>query len=1571
MKRYALVVGIANYQNDALEKLEKPPLDAEAVAQELEKHGDFQEVTRLPANWLSSSRAEVAEGELTSEELTEKLRYLLLEQAKNSEAVIYFSGHGIALVSKLSGKQEGFLATSDCEIEIEGGQVTRQKNGISLRELNDLIREAKASSLVVLLDCCHAGSLLENDLLKQTLTAFNEKDYFLIAACRSQEKAYEDEKYSIFTEALLKGLSEEQAGTDGKISCDRLFAVIDEELKRKGQEPIRLGYGRSITLVNYPQRSQGSVVEPLLDGNGELRCPYQGLLAFTKAESPFFFGRQQIVEELSRKLEQRPFVPLIGASGNGKSSVVLGGLVPWLEEWGWQVLEPIKPGFKPLIKLETALLSYFPDDEQLLDECINHEASEGLKLLLERFAQGRHLLVVDQFEELFTIAQQQQRDRFIDLITKVADFPDTPLAVIIMMRADFLEPCLQYDSLRQLIEDEAKYLPPLLGTNLIDAICEPAKCQGYEVTQELLNKILEDIKQEPGFLPLLEFALTQLWEHRDEEGHRLTLSQYRQLGRVSGALEQHAEKIYCEIGNKFGKEGLEWVKRICLSLVRTGLEEKDTRQRLLKAEVLSLAKNKFEDQKAIGKVLEKLIKGRLLVSGKNQKNQAWVDLSHEALIEGWERFAKWLKEDRELRRLIERVRDARRVWLNNNKSYNFVMFGGILEQVLAKWSQIEPYVDTEVEKFVLQSLKESLKRSLKNMLHDDRINMRKENLKRAFLDHLFFIQGTNRFEATDYDYYMALAYTVRDRLLYRFLTTFDTYKRNETKLVCYFSTEWLIGRHLENNLVNLGIYDRIKEAIGELELDLDELLEQEPDPGLGSGGLGRLAACFMDSLASLEIPAIGYGIRYEFGIFNQFIQDGWQVEVPDNWLRFGNPWELPRPDETVEIKLGGTTQTYLDEKGNPRVSWIPERTILAIPHDTPVPGYQTNTVNPLRLWKAEASEQFNFEEFNAGNYDRAVEEKMNSETISKVLYPNDNTPAGRELRFAQQYFFVSASLQDLIKIHLRTHKNLDDFHEKIAIQINDTHPAIAVVELMRLLIDEHGMDWEHAWSITEKTFAYTHHTLLPEALEKLPVSMLGKLLPRHMEIIYELNHRFLEDVRTCFPHDDNLIDEVSLIEEAEEKKVRMAHLTCIGSHAINGVAALHTELLKKYTLGSFAFLWPEKFFNKTNGVTPRRWMLLSNPKLSQLITEKIDDGWLKDLSQLRALEKYTDDSDFVQQWQDIKKANKERLAQYIFKTQGIQVDTKSIFDILVKRIHEYKRHHLCALYIITLYNRLKRNPNLDIYPRTFIFGGKAAPSYFMAKLIIKLINNIAHVVNQDLDVRGRLKVVFLPNFNVSLGQRIYPAADLSEQIFTAGKEASGTSNMKFAMNGALTIGTLNGANIEIREEVDAQNFFLFGLSAEEVTHLRVNSYNPMHYYENNSELKEVLDRMKDGYFSSGNKDLFKPIVDSLLYDDPYMLLADYNAYVECQKQVEITYQERAKWTRMSILNVSRIGKFSSDRAIKEYCQEIWDIKPVRIELAEDIQLEKLEDIYSKGELLSNLFPMEWGILQKLLSNNQR
>ncbi|GAB4380044.1 MAG: glycogen/starch/alpha-glucan phosphorylase [Elainellaceae cyanobacterium] len=822
-------------------------------------------------------------------------------------------------------------------------------------------------------------------------------------------------------------------------------------------------------------------------------------------------------------------------------------------------------------------------------------------------------------------------------------------------------------------------------------------------------------------------------------------------------------------------------------------------------------------------------------------------------------------------------------------------------------------------------------------VEDDRTGLSLETLKRAFLDNLFYIQGKFPAIATQNDYYMALAYTVRDRLFQRWITTAETYSKQGARTVCYLSAEFLMGPHLGNNLINLGIYDQVKQAIEELGLDLDELLEQEEEPGLGNGGLGRLAACYLDSLATLEIPALGYGIRYEFGIFDQRIQDGWQVEITDKWLRYGNPWEVARPEWAVEVKLGGHTESYTDEHGHYRVRWVPYQVVKGIPYDTPILGYQVNTCNTLRLWSSEAPESFDFEAFNSGDYLGAVQEKMMSENLSKVLYPNDNISQGKRLRLAQQIFFVSCSLQDMIQVLKRQNLPLEMFHEKFAIQLNDTHPSISVAELMRLLMDEHGMEWDKAWYITTHTFAYTNHTLLPEALERWPLRMFAELLPRHLEIIFEINRRFLDDVRIKFPDDMALLQRLSLIDESGERYVRMANLACVGSYAVNGVAALHTELLKKGVLQDFYEMYPEKFNNKTNGVTPRRFMVLSNPRLSNLITLKIGDGWIKHLNELRNLEAFVDDPEFCQQFRQIKQEIKQDLASYIKTHTGIEVDPTSMFDIQAKRIHEYKRQHLNALHIVTLYNRIKANPDMEMTPRTFLFGGKAAPGYYIAKLMIKLITSIGDVVNRDPDVRGRLKVIFLEDYNVKFAQRVYPAADLSEQISTAGKEASGTGNMKFALNGALTIGTLDGANIEIREEVGPENFFLFGLTAEEVYAKKAAGYHPMEYYQNNPELKLVIDRISSGFFSHGDPNLFKPLMDGLLYDDQYMLLADYQSYIECQEQVSQAYRNQDHWTRMTILNVARMGKFSSDRSIRDYCEGIWHVEPVNIELQEYIQ----------------------------------
>lgn len=806
-----------------------------------------------------------------------------------------------------------------------------------------------------------------------------------------------------------------------------------------------------------------------------------------------------------------------------------------------------------------------------------------------------------------------------------------------------------------------------------------------------------------------------------------------------------------------------------------------------------------------------------------------------------------------------------------------------------------------------------------------------ETLRKAMLDNLFYIQGKFANIANRNDYYMALAYTVRDRLLHRWIKTTETIIKENVKIVCYLSAEYLLGPSLGNNLINLDMYESARRAMVDLGQDLDGLIEQEEEPGLGNGGLGRLAACYIESMATLKVPSISYGIRYEHGIFHQEICDGWQVEKTDNWLQQGNPWELVRPEMEFDVKLGGYTETYDDFSGRERVRWIPNRVVKGVAYDTPIVGYKENNCNTLRLWKSVACEGFDFSAFNCGDYYGAVDQKITSENLTKVLYPNDEPEAGKRLRLEQQYFFVSCSLQNIVDLHLYFGGNLEYLDRYWAVHLNDTHPAVAVVELMRLLVDEHSMEWEKAWEVTRKTMAYTNHTLLPEALEKWPLALFKEVLPRHLEIIYWINYWLLERVSRRFPGDDDRIARMSLIDERGEKYVRMANLACVGSHAINGVANLHTELLKRDVLRDFFEMMPEKFSNKTNGVTPRRFMKLSNPEFSDLITRSIGDRWITNLDELRRLEPFVTDSAFIDDWRRIKLANKKRLAHWIHSHTGLRVQPDSMFDILVKRIHEYKRQHLMVLHIITLYNRIKKDPSLDVPPRTFIFGGKAAPGYFMAKLIIKLINSVADVVNQDKDVGDRMKVVFVPDFSVKVAQHVYPAADLSEQISTAGKEASGTGNMKFAMNGALTIGTLDGANIEIREEVGAENFFLFGHTADEVQKIKKRGYRPLNIYKDDPELMHAIDQIKDGLFSKGDKELFLPLVENFINYDDYLVLADYRPYIECQERVGNVYSDPVKWAQMSILNVARMGKFSSDRSITEYCEDIWKTRPVSIE----------------------------------------
>lgn len=794
----------------------------------------------------------------------------------------------------------------------------------------------------------------------------------------------------------------------------------------------------------------------------------------------------------------------------------------------------------------------------------------------------------------------------------------------------------------------------------------------------------------------------------------------------------------------------------------------------------------------------------------------------------------------------------------------------------------------------------------------------------ALVDNLYYTRGQAIYTASSHDLYMALSYTVRDYMMYYWQKNVDAYWEQNPKFVYYLSAEYLIGQQLSKNLLYTDTLELAREALKQHDVDLNTLTQLDIEPGLGNGGLGRLAACFMDSLATLNIPAVGYGIRYEYGIFKQSFRDGWQIESPDEWLYYGNPWEFAQPDDMVEVGFGGRTESYYDSDGNYRVRWIPAQTIMGQPYHTLIPGYRTHTINMLRLWSARATREFDFQLFDVGDYARAVEQKTNSENVTKVLYPNDNTPQGRELRLKQQYFFVACSLHDIIKRFLIKNTKWEILPDIAVIQLNDSHPVIAIAELMRLLIDVHHVDWERAWDVTTRTFAATQHTLLPEALEKWPVWLMQKVLPRHLEIIYEINSRFLDEVRLTFPNDSDRLSRMSIIEEGEEKQVRMAHLACVGSFSINGVAKLQSDLLSEKVFPDFYDMWSGKFSNKTNGVTPRRFMKLANPALADLISSAIGSDWLNDLEQLRRLEEHIDDSQFREAWRNVKLENKHRLSAYIMDKLSIQVDSGTLFDVMVKRLHEYKRQLLKLLHIITLYQQIKANPSIEILPHTFIFGAKAAPGYHMAKLIIKLINSVAHVINRDPVVRDRLRVVYIPNFNVTTGEIIYPAADVSEQISLAGKEASGTGNMKFALNGALTVGTLDGANIEIRDLVGEENFFLFGLSTEEVFDLKSKGYNPRHYYQENAELKSVIDWIAEGYFSSGDTAMFRPLVESLLYHDEYLVCVDYAAYIHCHEQVTMAYRDTEHWTTMSILNTARCGFFSSDRTIAEYNRDIWN-----------------------------------------------
>ena len=809
-----------------------------------------------------------------------------------------------------------------------------------------------------------------------------------------------------------------------------------------------------------------------------------------------------------------------------------------------------------------------------------------------------------------------------------------------------------------------------------------------------------------------------------------------------------------------------------------------------------------------------------------------------------------------------------------------------------------------------------------------------EALKRAILHHLKHTLARDAGTATVRDWWISTAMAVRDCILERFIATQGVHNDGNVRRVYYLSLEYLIGRLMEHNLYNTGLYDDTVAAVRELGLDFTVLRDAEEDMGLGNGGLGRLAACFLDSLATHDFPAIGYGIYYEYGLFKQEFVNGYQVEHPDNWMIFGDPWEIVRPEYTQRVQLYGQVEQVFDDRGNSRPRWVDTKTVLGVPYDIPIAGYGTKTVNFLRLWGSKATEEFDLATFNEGGYVEAVREKAVGESVSKVLYPNDKTENGKELRLVQQYFFVACSLRDIIRRHRKQPSNSwDNFPDKVAIQLNDTHPAIAVVDLLRILIDEEDLPWKKAWEIVTRTFSYTNHTLLPEALERWSVPLFQRVLPRHLQLIFDINVYIMEACEHQWPGDNQKKRTCSLIEENGDKMVRMAHLSVVACHAVNGVAALHTELLKRNVFPDFNELYPGKFNNKTNGITPRRWLLQCNPRLARLVTDHIGPAWGRDLDQLRKLEKWADDPGFQREFMAIKQANKQDLTAVIrAECDGLEVSPEAIFDVQIKRLHEYKRQHLNLLHILALYRRLLQNPSYDIVPRVFIFAAKAAPGYDVAKNIIKAINAVGVRINADARINGKLKVVFLPNFRVSLAEKIIPAADVSEQISTAGREASGTGNMKLALNGALTIGTLDGANIEIREEVGEENIFIFGQTVEKIEELRRQGYRPWDWYQHDEELRAVVDWLGSNFFTPNEAPgVLSPVHHSLLDGgDPFMVLADFRLYSDCQMRVDAAYRDKKRWARMAILNTARVGRFSSDRTIREYAHDIWKLDPVPV-----------------------------------------
>jgi len=809
----------------------------------------------------------------------------------------------------------------------------------------------------------------------------------------------------------------------------------------------------------------------------------------------------------------------------------------------------------------------------------------------------------------------------------------------------------------------------------------------------------------------------------------------------------------------------------------------------------------------------------------------------------------------------------------------------------------------------------------------------KTDVEAYILDRLKFSLARDRETATTRDWWIATAKAVQSFIIERMIETQTAHHNQNVRRVYYLSLEFLMGRLFINSMYSAGVVKEVEEALEHLGLDLDMLRKEEYDMGLGNGGLGRLAACFLDSLATLDLPAVGYGIHYQYGLFKQEFRNGYQVELPDAWMQYGTPWEIVRPEYTTTIPIYGQVENVFDDRGNYVSKWVGWKQLLGVPYDIPIPGYGTGTVNFLRLWESRASEEFDFEAFNSGGYDQAVREKNASETISKVLYPNDKTEIGKELRLVQQYFFVACSMRDIIRRFHKCNTDWSLFPEKVAIQLNDTHPAVGIVELMHLLHDEYELPWDEAWSIVTRTFAYTNHTLLPEALEKWSVGLFHKVLPRHLQIIFEINKRFLETVEVKWPGDVEMKRRLSLIEEGGNQMVRMAHLSVVASHSVNGVAALHTQLLKSDLFPEFDELYPGKFNNKTNGITPRRWLLACNPRLSNLITSKIGHGWERDLCHLRSLEQWADDPQFQNDFMAVKHANKEFLANIIKNDCGVEVDPSALFDVQIKRLHEYKRQHLNLLHILALYRRILQNPELPVTPRVFIFAAKAAPGYDMAKLIIKAINAVGAKINSDPRIDGKLKVVFLPNYRVSLAQRIVPAADLSEQISTAGKEASGTGNMKLSLNGALTIGTLDGANVEIGEEVGEENIFIFGNTVDQVNALVSKGYNPGDFLHANEELRAIVDWVGSNFFTPDEASgVLSPLRDNLIHHDPFLCLADFESYSEAQKRVSTAFLDKPRWAKMAILNTARVGKFSSDRTIAEYARDIWNLPAVPVPL---------------------------------------